>query len=171
VQNIQEAKARRNLATPFTNLRLVANRHNEDEIGWIEEMAWELGVGLFSDKSPGCLPDKNEFTDFLPDARDVRRFGAARTRRASTFHCSYPFRQPTVFWDGTAVGCEFDYETGTAWGNMNTRRFGDMWNSSSAVGLRKAVREWTNLPEFCRKCPCVGRGRNSSIVRSVVFEP
>jgi hypothetical protein len=92
------------LATPFTNLRLVANRHNEDEIGRIEEMARELGVGLFSDKSLGCLPDRNEFTDFLPDARDMRRFGAARTRRASTFRCSYPFRQPTVFWDGTVGG-------------------------------------------------------------------
>ena len=170
VTNVQEAKARRNSATPFTNLRLVANRHNEEEIGRMEEMARELGVDMFSVKSLGCLPDKSEFTDFVPGSQDMRRFGASRKERAATFRCRFPFRQPTIFWDGTVVGCEFDYEAATAWGNVNEKRFGVMWNSPGAVDMRRSIRKWTSRPEFCLKCPYVGRGRNSSIVKSVVFK-
>lgn len=173
VENVQEAKARRNSATPFTNLRLVANRHNEDETGKMEEMARELGVNMFSVKSLGCLPDREEFAEFLPASKGMRRFGPNRERRPrkSTFRCLYPFRQPTVFWDGTIVGCEFDYEANMAWGNVNTGRFREMWNGEAAQSLRRAVLEWEHRPEFCMKCPYVGRGRNSSIVRSIVFEP
>jgi radical SAM protein with 4Fe4S-binding SPASM domain len=170
VTNVQEARARRNSATPFTNLRLVANRHNEEEIGRMEEMARELGVNMFSVKSLGCLPDKSEFTDFVPGSEEMRRFGDSRKESSSTFRCRFPFRQPTVFWDGTVVGCEFDYEGGTAWGNVNGKRFGEIWNSPAAMEMRRSIRKWTRRPEFCRKCPYVGRGRNSSIVRSVVFE-
>jgi radical SAM protein with 4Fe4S-binding SPASM domain len=170
--NVVEAKARRNSATPFVNLRLVANRHNEDEIGTMEDLAKSLGVNMFSVKSLGCLPDRAEFTSFLPGSPDMRRFGAERKKvpLSTTFRCRYPFRQPTIFWDGTLVGCEFDYESSAAWGNVNDRPFRELWNTAAARKMRGAVREWTERPDFCGQCPYVGRGKNSSIVSSVVFD-
>lgn len=171
IENVQEAKARRNFATPFTNLRLVANRHNEEEIDKMENMARELGVNMFSVKSLGCLPDKADYNDFLPTSPDMRRFGEKRTKRPekSTFRCRYPFRQPTVFWDGTVAVCEFDYESGSALGNVNTTPFRDMWNNQTARRLRESVLSWKNRPAFCDQCPYVGRGKNSSIVRSAIL--
>jgi radical SAM protein with 4Fe4S-binding SPASM domain len=170
--NVIEAKASRNSATPLINLRLVANRHNEDEIGTMEDLARRLGVDMFSVKSLGCLPDRAEFHSFLPGSQDMRRFGADRKKvpQKTTFRCRYPFRQPTIFWDGTLVGCEFDYESSAAWGNVNERPFRELWNSPAAQRMREAVRAWTARPGFCGQCPYVGRGKNSSIIASVIFD-
>lgn len=170
--NVIEAKARRNSPTPFINLRLVANRHNEAEIGTMEDLAKRLGVNMFSVKSLGCLPDRAEFSAFLPDSGEMRRFGAERKKvpLKTTFRCRYPFRQPTIFWDGTLVGCEFDYELTAAWGNVNETRFRGLWNNPPARRMRDAVRAWTQRPGFCGQCPYVGRGKNSSIITSVVFD-
>ncbi len=165
--SLQEAKARRNSDTPFTKLRLVANRHNEEVIGKMKDMARELSVKMFSVKSPGCLLDKAEHTEFLPTSPDMHRFGEKRTKRPakSTVRCRYPFR----FWDGTVVGCEFDYKSGSTQGNVNTTPFRDIWNNRTARKLRESVLAWENRPEFCEHGPYVGRGRNSSIVESAIL--
>lgn len=171
-ENVQEAKARRNSATPFTNLRLVANRHNEDEIGKMEDIARKLGVNMFSVKSLGCLPDRAEFPTFEPASQEMRRFEPIRKKQQqkTTFRCRYPFRQPTVFWDGTLVGCEFDYELSTAWGNVNESSFDEIWNNPMAQKMRKAILEWKNRPTFCEQCPYVGRGKNSSVIKTVILD-
>lgn len=170
--NVQEAKARRNSATPFTNLRLVANRHNEEEIGKMEELARELGVDMFSVKSLGCLPDCEEFSAFLPSSTQMRRFGAIRRKKPlkDSFRCRAPYRQPTVFWDGTVVGCEFDFEASSPLGNVTTEPFGSLWNNSTARKMRASISGWNQRPSFCMQCPYVGRGKNSNIVNSVVFD-
>jgi len=173
IENIQNAKAGRNSPTPFVNLRLVANRYNEGQIAEMEAVARDLKVDMFSIKSLGCLPNRPEFDTLEPRYQGLRRFGTNRknSSEGKTFRCAFPFRQPTVFWDGTLVGCEFDYELSHAWGNVNDAEFSALWNSPVARQHRFSLHNGGKKPSFCASCPYTGRGQNSSIVHHVLLTP
>jgi len=172
VELVQEAKTRRGSVTPYTNLRIVATQWNEGEIAELENLACRLGVNMFSVKSLGCLPDRKEYESFEPISRTMRRFGVGRTqvKTLPAFRCRYPFRQPTIFWDGTVVGCEFDYELTNVWGTLGQKSFMEIWNSPVATEHRRSILGKQDRPGFCTACPYHGRSKKGSIVQHVHYK-
>lgn len=166
---IEEAKALRGSPLPYTNLRIVVTSYNADDVPNVERIARDIGVNMFSMKTVGCMPDSEAYDHYEAEAMERRRFGENRDR-GSHQRCSFPFRQPTIFWDGTVVGCEFDYDLEMPLGNVNTGRFWDFWNSGSAAALRTRVLKG-GKEGFCGRCPYRGRVLEGSVISRIELRP
>jgi len=166
---IQEAKTRRGSEYPYTNLRAVVTRENEEDLPTIEKIAHTLGMNMFSVKSLGNLTVNAPFNTFEPLRTNMRRYGneGKTRRRKPLFKCPYPFRQPTIFWDGTMVGCEFDYALENPWGTVGEQCLAEVWNCLHARKLRKGIRKGENRASFCKICPYQDRDQNSSVLSYV----
>ena len=140
---IEEAKIRRGVHFPYTVIRSVVMRHNVEDLFNVEQLARRLGVG--------CLTNSAQYRDYEPIDNDMRRFRDDRSPRnvPSSVRCPFPFRQPTVFWDGTVVGSEHDYELELPFGKIGECPFSQIWNSANAIRMRRSIRQCLNLPLFC----------------------
>lgn len=173
IANIEEAKARRGSPLPYTNLRVVVNRENQEDLSNLELFAKNAGVNMFSYKSLGSLVPSDNYKDFEPGNSELRRFDhkSSTFRKGPLIQCPYPYRQPTIFWDGTVVGCEFDYDLQRPWGNIDLKGFSKLWNGPPALQLRHAIRKGFNRPSFCVSCPYQGRVRNSCVLSYKDIKP
>ena len=152
---IEEAKVRRGSPFPYTALRSVVTRENESDLPNLERLACDLGVNMFTYKSLGCMTQSEEFGEYEPSAGNMRRFeysGPSRITRPLV-RCPFPFRQPSVFWDGTVVGSEHDYEKEMPFGRIGEKSFPEIWNGPQALRLRQSIREGRGRPAFCDACP------------------
>lgn len=152
---IEEAKSKRVSSFPYTCMRTVITRDNQEDLPNIERLARDLGVNMFSTKTVGCKIHDEAFKDFEPTEERLRRFeydGETRIQRPQ-IQCIYPFRQPAIKWDGTVVGCEFDYNLESPWGKIGDHKFEEIWNSRQALILRHSIRKGMK-DTFCeRQCP------------------
>lgn len=170
---IEEAKARRGSPLPYTDLRVVVTRHNQGDIENLEKLAREFGFNMFSYKSLGCLTTTLQFGDYeATDGRSRRQAGAGSGGGPRPLvQCNFPFRQPTIFWDGTVVGCEFDYNLEMPLGKVGERPFMEIWNSQRAVALRRMIRKGPGRPAFCDLCPYPGRGSLGTVLLCKELRP
>jgi MoaA/NifB/PqqE/SkfB family radical SAM enzyme len=166
---ITEAKIFRGSELPYTNIRAVVTRENEKDLPNIEGIARSLGMNMFSMKSVGDFVDISLFNKFEPSSVSMRRYaGKGTTHRPNSFpRCPYPFRQPTIFWDGTVVGCEFDYDFENSWGMVGEKRLAHIWNCPEARDLRKGIRKGKYRASFCRICPYKGRHEGGTVLYCV----
>lgn len=173
IANIEEAKAKRGSELPYTNFRVVITHDNEDDLPALEKLARNLGVNMFSYKPVGMLTGSEKFEDYVPDQEDVRRFkyeGSTRLNRPPIW-CPFPFRQPTIIWDGTVVGCEYDFNLEAFWGKVGEQTFKEIWNSREAIQLRRRIRKGLPKEGFCRLCPYQDRVQDSSVLLCKELRP
>lgn len=158
IANIERAKAQRGSHTPYTVIRSVVMHENEDDLAHIEQLARDSGVNMFSVKTVGCLPQSERYAQYEPDNVRLRRFDPSVNTPVRR-RCPFPFRQPTVFWDGTVVGCEFDHACEQGFGRIGEHPFAALWNSPTAVSLRRNIRNRQEHVQFCRACPYRNRSQ------------
>jgi MoaA/NifB/PqqE/SkfB family radical SAM enzyme len=170
---LEAAKARRGSPTPYTALRAVVTQANEGDLDALERLARELGMNMFSYKSVGSLQQEDALEGFEPSTAALQRYTYAEDGRlhAPPFQCHYPFRQPTIFWDGTIVGCEFDYDVEAPWGRIGETPFAAAWRSARAAALRRSIRSGTGRPAFCRRCPYQDRLADTCVLTSRELRP
>ena len=170
---IEEAKARAGSMYPYTNLRVVATRENQEDIPNLRRLASRMGMNMFSIKSVGCLTSSPTYEGFEASDESLRRYDhrdGVRLERQPV-RCPYPFRQPTVFWDGTVVSCEFDYGMEAALGNIHQGPIREIWNSERAVAIRRSIHSGHDRPKFCGLCPYRGRNPRSTVLRCEELKP
>jgi radical SAM protein with 4Fe4S-binding SPASM domain len=166
VDNIEKAKAKCNSPYPYTDIRVVVTQNNIDDLPNIEKLSRDMGVNMFSYKTVGMMPHSETYKEYEPANQEKRRFeydGSSRRSR-QRIHCPYPFRQPTVFWDGTVVGCEHDYYEEMPWGRIGEVSFTKIWNSPNANRLRTNIRNEFALESFCLRCPYKDRVQDSCVI-------
>jgi MoaA/NifB/PqqE/SkfB family radical SAM enzyme len=173
IANIEEAKEKRGAQMPYTNFRVVVTHDNEDDLPALEKLARDLGVNMFSYKPVGMLTGAKKFEDYVPAQEEVRRF---KYRDSIRLHkppiwCPFPFRQPTIFWDGTVEGCEYDYVLEASFGKVGTQTFRSIWNSKEAIQLRRRIRKGLPKEGFCRLCPYQDRIQDSSVLLCKELRP
>ena len=170
---IEEAKVKLNSPYPYTNMRTVVTKDNQDDLENLKKMAEDLGVNMFSYKSVGCMPSKGEFSNFEPTKVELQRFEYKDSQRKHTqpFQCIFPFRQPIVFSDGTVVGCEYDHNLEMAFGRIGEKPFAEMWNSLNSTRLRKSIQKMTDRPAFCQNCPYQDRIQKGSELQCYELRP
>ncbi len=172
---IEEAKKILRSNFPYTNLRFVVMKFNLHDLPEMEKLAVKLGVNMFSYRSVGCLTQINEFKDYEPvdDSKSRYAYNGASRIPQPFFKCTFPFRQPTVFWDGTVIGCEYDYDLTDPWGKIGEKRFQEIWNNPKAMNLRHSIRRGRrqNLPSFCIQCPYQDRVQNSCVLSCKELRP
>jgi len=161
---IEEAKAKRGTKFPYTIFRAIVTRDNQDDVSAIEQLARDLKINMFSHKTLGMLTYSEDFRDYEPEGENIRRFEYQNfgRRRKSLFQCFYPRRQPTIFWDGIVVSCEYDYNLNAPWGNIRENSFSEIWNSPQAVEMRRIISIGLPRPRSCQLCPYQDRVQDST---------
>jgi radical SAM protein with 4Fe4S-binding SPASM domain len=68
-------------------------------------------------------------------------------------HCTWPFKDIQVFWDGRVVPCVFDYNGDSVLGDTNKATIQEIWVSENYERFRRVWRkkQCYSLP-LCRKC-------------------
>jgi len=150
---IEKAKAIRNAPYPYTNVRTVVMKHNQDDLPNIERIARELGANMVSSKTCG-FSEIEESKDYEATREGWTRYEYMNGQRQTgiPIRCPFPFRQPTIFWDGTVVGCQRDFEKEEAFGRIGEQPFSQIWNGAKARRLRKMIRHGPVRPAFCARC-------------------
>jgi radical SAM protein with 4Fe4S-binding SPASM domain len=163
VKKLADMKRERGLAKPMLNMRFIVMKHNQHEVGLLDEFAARHGFEL--------LTIRNIF--FIESTSDARTSGALApdpevwsacghssggNAPSDNFFCLEPFWFPSVFADGTLVPCEQDYNAEMSLGRIEGDvSFRDLWYSPQATRLRKTIREARETVSFCRKCPYIDR--------------
>jgi len=173
VRNIEYAKRRRGSPFPYTNIRAVVTSANEHDLPNLRALATEEGVNMFSFKSVGDLAQCSAYETFEASSETMKRYGDGDGQRRNTQRtgCPYPFRQPTLFWDGTLVGCEFDYGPDLPLGHARAGALPRAWNSESARRLRRLMRTSDQRPAFCDRCPYQNRVGDSCVLACEELRP
>jgi len=168
---IEEAKAIRNSSFPYTNLRAVVMQQNQDDLPNIAHLGRELGVNMVSYKTAGSAL----FDDYAPYETTRQEFNRyeyvdGKRQKKALIKCPYPFRQPSIFWDGTVAGCQRDYEKMEAFGRIGEQPFAQIWNGEKARELRRIISFEPKRPAFCARCRSQNRIREN-ILSSVELRP
>ena len=170
---LEEAKVKRGSKSPYTCLRTIVSRENENDLEHLETLAQDLGVNMFSYKTLGMQPCSETFRHFEPTDGNMHRFeyNGSKRRHREPLKCPFPFRQPTIFWDGTVVGCEYDYDLDMTWGKIGEQSLAEIINSPQALKLRHSIRNGTK-GDFCRRvCPYQDRIQDSSYLSCKELRP
>ncbi|MBT4520492.1 MAG: radical SAM protein [Halieaceae bacterium] len=170
---VEEAKAKRGSATPYTCLRTLVTKDTQEELPDIERLARDLGVNMFSYKTVGMQTYCDEFRDFEPTIDKLKRFEYSDSERKAQgpINCPFPFRQPTIQWDGTLVGCEYDYDVEKPFGKVGERPIRELWNGPQARTLRQHILGGEQ-DTFCQRlCPYQDRVQSSSYLGNIELRP
>jgi MoaA/NifB/PqqE/SkfB family radical SAM enzyme len=164
VMLVEEAKDVRKSEFPYTVVRSIVTQQNQHEIPQLEKLARDLGVNMFSAKSIGCLPGSEQYHAYEPSEKGLRRFRKKgdTASKPMPVKCPFPFRQPTIFWDGTLVGSEHDFKMELPFGTIGEKPFSILWNGPQAIQLRKRLRKGHDRPSFCAHCPHEDKMRRSA---------
>jgi MoaA/NifB/PqqE/SkfB family radical SAM enzyme len=172
IENIEAAKIKLGVQFPYTNVRLIVTKDTEAEIPKVEALARNLGANMFSYKTVGMSPNADAYHQYEPAQAEMKRFKYQHNNRlARRVVCPFPFRQPTIFWDGSVVGCEYDYQLKHTWGKIGQQPFSQIWNSPRAVELRRAVRQGRECENFCTLCPYQDRQHDSTYLKCKEIRP
>jgi MoaA/NifB/PqqE/SkfB family radical SAM enzyme len=168
---IEEAKIIRKSSFPYTNLRAVVMQQNQDDLPNIAKLANELGVNMVSYKTAGSTLFE-DYVKYETTRKEFNRYEYVDGKRQEKdlIKCPYPFRQPSIFWDGTVAGCQRDYEKMEAFGKIGEQPFAQIWNGLKARELRRMIRFGTKRPTFCARCRSQNRIREN-ILSSVELRP
>jgi radical SAM protein with 4Fe4S-binding SPASM domain len=175
VRALAEWKARTGARFPVLHGRFMAMRHNEHELPALPEFAAAAGFDMVSLRGLSIIDSAEPaFQAMVPADELLRayRYKDGRRLTRSDFICQHAFSFPTVLADGTVVACEQDFNGQQAHGVLRRgARFGDIWRSTRAAGVRRAIRDHPGDFSFCRNCPYADRPISSCSFESYTIRP
>jgi hypothetical protein len=176
IRRLAEIKKRRSQQLPVLHMRTIVMKHNQHELPWLESFAREYDFDMLSTRtlSPlACDVADSVHLDYLPDLAEYRNYCYDQGRRVARrdFVCQQPFWFPTVFADGTIVGCEQDHNGTHPFGVLGDGVcFRDVWYGAQAAQIRKDVRDGPR-PGFCVGCAARDRPATSASKQAFFLNP
>ena len=127
VKKLAEMKRARGLTRPVLNMRFIVMKHNQHEVGLLDEFAVRHGFELLTIRNIFFIESTSDActnSALAPDADGVEhlrtcpRWQFPQRRFLSAWN---PFWFPSVFADGTLVLCEQDYNADLSLGRIGAR--------------------------------------------------
>lgn len=155
-----EERTKAGTKKPIINLRMVVSKENEHEIEDLRLLARKIGVDMASFKA--FSPRQSGYADpeidrrYAPESEKYRWYrylpGFVPDRGVKKYNCKFPWTKPTLFADGTVLSCEFDFYYEHPFGNINDKRFDEIWFGPIAENFRKEFIKNRDYFNFCRDC-------------------
>ncbi len=163
ISNIfQLVEAKRKLNNRYTRLILLFHvfKHNEHEIGKIEELARGIGIELrinrmrtdmgkeiFEKMEDSLERDKN----WIPENPKYCAFDLVK--RKKQVKCNHLWKTAVINWDGAVLPCCAVYGERYAFGNVFEEPFTSIWNNEKYRLARQEVRnKIKESPTICHIC-------------------
>ncbi len=159
VRRLAELKARRGRTWPVLHMRFIAMKHNEHEVPALPDFARQHRFDLLTVRTLATVDvdgAQQAHAEMIPESTGLRAFqyrDRERVRR-DDFYCLNPFWFPSIYADGTVVGCEQDCRAQAPFGVVSgTTSFRDVWYGPAARQARRRIRDGARDLSFCRSCP------------------
>jgi MoaA/NifB/PqqE/SkfB family radical SAM enzyme len=145
---------------PFLTIRVLLNRHNENQIPAIRRLGRQLGVDNVVVAPIMVNTDSREDMERWLPVNDRHSFYNYRTRQDRTLQkvkaCPYLWESCVISWEGGVSPCCWYDDPANDFGNAFTEPLKDIWNNEFYVASRRVFRgEEVGRETVCVRC----RGR------------
>ncbi len=154
VETMVAIKQKQGGTGPHITIRMLINRHNEDQIHEVKKIAADLGVDAFTVGHIAInTHDDRQAEHWLPRQSPIMAYGQFRKNQGS---CSDLWESLVINYDGAVSPCCWQYHEKTDIGNCFTAPVEEIWNSPEMVAARRLVLGRNVSEEFqgiaCRQC-------------------
>jgi MoaA/NifB/PqqE/SkfB family radical SAM enzyme len=173
MHRLVEKKKRMHRPLPILQMRFLVMKHNQHELPKVEEFAASNGFEMLALRILSLVDSNAGLAAHRWLTASVAEFEKDSPGRESPdFVCMNPFWFPTLFVDGTVVGCDQDFDAQKPIGRIGPGvTFRDIWTSSEAAAVRRTVRNSSESLSFCRNCPAKGWGSTDGSYKAVWIDP
>jgi radical SAM protein with 4Fe4S-binding SPASM domain len=154
-RHLVAAKKRLKSKTPYIYLQFIVMKHNEHELAAMERLAIELGVDRFLKKTVQ-VETVEEAQEWLPSEERFRRYDLTHenftVKGGGKGACPRPWLTTLVNWDGSVVPCCFDKNGRHLTGDIRTRSFTSIWESTKYSDFRRTLLNDRQSIDMCKNC-------------------
>lgn len=145
---------------PYIEVQFIVMKHNEHEVGKIEELAKEIGVDKLTLKGVivgevDNLSDE-EKAQYIPDNPEFRRYSDTKNwinkEKVDIHYCTRVWLSTMIMTDGSVVPCCYDYNATYTFGNAFKEKFMDIWNNKKYQNFRRQIIEDKREFGMCKNC-------------------
>jgi radical SAM protein with 4Fe4S-binding SPASM domain len=162
LHRLMQARTQLGSSLPKVELQFILMRHNQHQRALIKDIARELGMDVFSEKTVGIPFNDPEFEamarEFLPDDLSLTRYRLDASGRLMLDgrvpnRCHRLQSHAVINSDGTVVPCCYDLYSEFVMGNVFQESLRTIWKGTSYEALRVQIaRDRTSIP-MCNACP------------------
>jgi len=162
LQRLMQARTELGSPLPIVELQFILMKHNQHQRALIKDIAQELGVDVFSEKTVGIPFNDPQFEamvhEFLPDDLSLTRYrlnagGKLVLDGLVPNLCHWVNKRSVINSDGTVVPCCYDLYSEFVMGNVFQESLRTIWKGPRYEALRTQIaRDRKSIP-MCNGCP------------------
>lgn len=158
---IYEAKRELSSKTPKIELQFILMKHNEHQKSYMKQLAAQLGVDVYSEKTVGIDYNDPEFQnmakELLPDDLSLSRYylkqdGTFALKGKIPNSCSRIYQSAVINSNGTVVPCCYDLYSEYVMGNVLEESLKTIWKNDKYQALRRQIRRDRKSIPICNIC-------------------
>lgn len=158
---INEAKKGLGLKTPRIELQFILMKHNEQQRSYIKELAKQMEVDVFSEKTVGINGNDSEFQDLckelLPNDLSkshyyLKQDGKFALKGKIQNNCSWVYERVVINSDGAVVPCCYDLHSEHIMGNIFKESLKDIWKNKKYQSFRVQICKDRKSIAICNTC-------------------
>ena len=141
---------------PQVIFQFLMMKHNEDEINEMKKLASEIGVDRLTFKTTQIY-DYEQNKDLIPENAHLSRYkksvdGKYVIKNRLLNHCWKMWHATVFTWDGNIVPCCFDKDAKYKMGNIQDKKFDEIWLGDQYKKFRKHLFYNRNNIDICKNC-------------------
>jgi len=161
IRNLLSAKQNIGVANPHLELQFIVMRHNEHQKFLMKQLAYDLGVDMYIEKTVGIDANDQNFQEkcrqLLPEDLSASRYyrmdnGSYNLKRVMKNFCSWMHTTTVINADGTVVPCCYDLYSQHIMGNVFKEPLTTIWNGEKYQLFRKRIHIDRNSIKICSIC-------------------
>jgi radical SAM protein with 4Fe4S-binding SPASM domain len=158
---ICETKKKLKSKTPIIELQFILMKHNEHQSKKMRNIAGELGIDRYSEKTIGIDFHDKDFqklaTDFLPADTSIRRYkkaydGTFLPKGDIVNDCRIIYELAVINSNGDVVPCCYDLYSDHIMGNVFEEDFKKIWHGKKYEIFRDQIRKDRKSIDICSVC-------------------
>jgi MoaA/NifB/PqqE/SkfB family radical SAM enzyme len=154
LERIRIAKKKAHSRTPFVSLQFLVMRHNEHEIGDMQDIARQVEADSLDLKTVQIY--KKEDIAYLPKNPAYRRYKVEGDQFELQFgvhnRCRRIWTQPVVNWNGELSMCCYDKDIDYKIGNLKDYSLCELWHGKKLQRLRAQILKNRAALPVCLNC-------------------
>jgi radical SAM protein with 4Fe4S-binding SPASM domain len=155
-KNLVKAKRDAGSSTPHIVFQFLVVRPNEHQIAEVKKLAAEIGVDEVKLKTAQVY-DYEHGHELIPTIERYSRYkkqedGSYRIKNELLNHCWKLWHSCVITWDGRIVPCCFDKDAQHQLGDLNTKKFNEIWQSELYSSFRSRILKSRAEIDICTNC-------------------
>ena len=155
-KNLVKAKSDAGSKTPHIVFQFLVVKPNEHQIADVKKLAEEIGVDEVKLKTAQVYGYENG-NELIPTIDRYSRYlqqsdGKYKLKNDLLNHCWKLWHSCVITWDGKIVPCCFDKDAQHQLGDLNTKRFSEIWQSDLYRSFRSRILKSRAEIDICTNC-------------------